>query len=63
MIEEKRYAYQPEKHFCLIACVTAWHYFVLMFYLLVNPSFTFRLAHVVVIFHGELKLHFVIYCR
>ena len=25
MIEEKRYAYQPRKHFCLIACVTAWY--------------------------------------
>lgn len=25
MIEEKRYAYQPGKHFCLIACVTAWY--------------------------------------
>ena len=25
MIKEKRYTYQPGKHFCLIACVTAWY--------------------------------------
>lgn len=56
MIKEKRYAYQPGKHFCLIACVTVW-YLSSFFYLFVNRSFAFRLAHVVVIFHGELKLH------
>ena len=31
--------------------------FVFIFYLFVTQSFTFRLAHVKVIFHGELKLH------
>ena len=55
MIKEKRYAYQPGKHFCLIACDCM--VFVLIFCLFVNRSFAFRLAHVEVIFHGELKLH------
>ena len=39
MIEEKRYAYQPGKRFCLIACVTAWYYFVFIFYPFFVPKF------------------------
>ena len=39
--------------YCMCDCMA----FVFVFYLFVNWSFAFGLAHVEVIFHGELKLH------
>lgn len=57
MIEEKRYTYQPGKHFCLIACVTAWYLSSFFIYLWTKVLPLGLLMLRLLFFHGELKLH------